>query len=100
MEIYVGLVLTNWIKSLENEFKLIDEGDLASFLGIQFNTIGKKKLELLQQYLIQRIIKALSLNEEYKMHDTPSNTILTKDADGKARNKLGIIGALLEWWTT
>ena len=38
-------VLFDLIKSLENQFKLIDEGDFASFLGIQFNKIGNNKLE-------------------------------------------------------
>ena len=78
-------VLDDLIKSLEKEFKLTDEGDLASFLRIQFNINGKNKLELLQPHLIQRIIEALGLNEEYKIHNTPSNTILTKDVDRKAR---------------
>ena len=57
-------VLIDLIKSFENEFKLTDEGDLASFLEIQFNEVGKSELELSQPHLMQRILEALNANEE------------------------------------
>ena len=48
--------LIELIKSLENEFKLADEGDLASFIGAQFKRINNDTLELSQAHLMQRII--------------------------------------------
>ena len=76
-------VLLDLIESLKDNFNLTDEGDLASFLGIQFKRLDNSNLELSQPHLIQRIIEALSLTKECKKHDILSNTILHKDVDGQ-----------------
>ena len=73
------------IKSLEDEFKLTDEGDLETFLGVLFKKQGHNKLELTQPHLIQRIIDALNLQDDSKMHDTPANVTLHRDENGKKR---------------
>ena len=54
-------VLKELIKSLEDKFKLTDEGDLETFLGVLFKKQRHNKLEFTQPYLIQRIIDALDI---------------------------------------
>ena len=78
-------VLKELIKSLEDEFKLIDEGDLETFLDVLFKKQGYNKLELTQPHLIQRIIDALGIQDESKMHNTPANVTLNRDKSGKKR---------------
>ena len=73
------------IESLEDDFKLIDKGDLELFLRIQFKKIDKSTLQLSQLHLSKRIIDALGLREECKMHNILSNVILIKDTDSKPR---------------
>ena len=47
-------VLIGFIKSLEDEFKLTDEGNLVLFLGMQFKRTNKNALELSQPHLTKR----------------------------------------------
>ena len=75
------------IKSLQDNFKLTNEGDLVSFLRIKFNKISNFILELSQPYLIQRIIDMLDLIEESKQYDIPSNVILKRDTNSKPRKQ-------------
>ena len=46
-----NVVFKSLVDSLNKEFKLIDEGDLATFLGVLFNKISYNTLELTQLYL-------------------------------------------------
>ena len=78
-------VLSDLIKSLETEFRLTDEGDLETFLGVNFIQEDKNKLEMNQLHLIRRILEALSLNNDAKMHNTPANSIFYRDEDGRKR---------------
>ena len=73
------------MKSHKKELNLIDDGCLSSFLGVKFKNFNNNALELIQTYLIQRIIKALGLTEKCNNHDTPSNTTLSIDRDSKPR---------------
>ena len=77
--------MTDFIKSLEDKFGLTDEGNLKTFLGVNFIQEDKNTLEINQPHLIECILEALSLNDNSKMHDTPANTILYKDKDDKKR---------------
>ena len=91
-------VLDDHIKSLEDEFRLTDEGDLETFLGVNFIHDDAETLEINQPHLIERILEALSLNDDAKMHDTPANNILHGDKDGKKRvqqwNYRSVVGML------
>ena len=78
-------ILMELIESIKDNFKLTDESDSESFLRIQFKKIDKLTLQLSQPDLIERINNTLGLREECKMHDIPSNVILTKDVDSKLR---------------
>ena len=60
------------IKSLESNFKLIDEGDLSAYLGINIAKVGENTWALSQHFLIDRMLKALGLEDDSKVHDTPS----------------------------
>ena len=70
------------IKSLEDSFKLTDEGDLSTFLGIDVTKNDDRSWTLSQPYLIDRITKALNLEQDIKVHDTPAFSLLTLDKDG------------------
>jgi len=84
--------------SLQDDFKLTDEGDLETFLGVLFNKNGHNKLELTQPHLIQRIVDTLGIQDESKMHDTPANVTLNRDESGKDRvqswNYRSVIGMM------
>ena len=78
-------MLKELIESLKSDFKLTYKGSLETFLRVNFSKTNYNTLELNQLYLIQRILDALSLNDDAKCHDTPSNCTLHKDNDGKKR---------------
>ena len=80
-------VLFELIESLKDDFKLIDKGDLELFLSVQFKKADNSVLKLLQSHLIGRIVDALGLKEECKMHNAPSNIVLTKDIDSEPRRQ-------------
>ena len=78
-------MLTNLIDSLKNDFRLTDEGHLKIFLRVNFIYNNNNILEINQLHLIRRILKALSLNDNTKMHNTLANYILYRDKDSKKR---------------
>ena len=78
-------VLEDLILSLKDEFKLTEKGDLETFLSILFKKLNYNKLELTQPYLIQRIIDALGMQAESKMHDASANVTLNRDENRKKR---------------
>ena len=80
-------ILDNLINSLKDDFKLTDKGNLSTFLTVNFWKIDYDKLKLNQLHLIERILKALGLNNNTKIHDTPTNTILYKDSKGPSRTQ-------------
>ena len=73
------------IKSLKDEFQLKDDGNLDTFLVVLFKKYSHNKLELTQPHPTQRIIDALGVQEEHKMHDAPANVVLNRDENGKKR---------------
>ena len=75
------------IKSLEENFKLTDEGDLSAYLGIDITRNKNGTWTLSQPFLIDRIIKALNLQDDSKVHDTPATKILTPDKNRKPFNE-------------
>jgi len=75
------------IKSLEDSFKLTDEGDLSAYLGIDITKNENSTWTLSQPYLIDRILKALHLEDDSKVHDTPATEILTSDKKGEPFNE-------------
>ena len=70
------------IKSLEDNFKLTDEGDLNAHLGIEISRNSNGTWTLSQPFLIERIIKALNLENDSRAHDTPATEFLTSDKNG------------------
>ena len=71
------------ISSLEDNFKLADEGDLSAYLGIDITKSNNETWTLSQPFLIDRIINALNLENDSKVHDTPATEILTSDKNGE-----------------
>ena len=67
------------IKSLEDDFKLADEGDLSAYLGIDIARNNDSTWALSQPYQIDRILKSLHLESDSKVCDTPATEILTSD---------------------
>jgi hypothetical protein len=80
------------IKSLQSSFNLTDEGDFATYLGIDTKTEKKTETNdqyeynLTQPFLIQRIIDCVSFKYS-RLHDTPAkpNKLLHKDEEGEHR---------------
>ena len=77
------------ISELGKQFNLTDEGDVATYLGIDIKKLtseGHTSYALTQPFLIQRIISTLGLKDS-RLHDTPAEpkTLLHKDTDGQAR---------------
>ena len=70
------------IKLLEDNFKLIDEGDLSVYLGINIPRNSNRTWTLSQPFLIERIIKALYLEDNSRVYDIPATEILTSDKNG------------------
>ena len=57
----------------------MDEGNFESCLGIKATKHVHSAIKLAQPHLIQRMIDALGLEEESKMHDDLANVALTRD---------------------
>ena len=75
------------IKVLEDNFKLTDEGNLSTYLGIDIVRNNDSTWTLLQPYLINRILKSLYLKSDGEVHDTLATEILTSDKNGEPFNK-------------
>ena len=73
------------IKDLEKRgYILTDEGPLSAYLGIQVDRLKGNKISMKQPAFIERIITQSGLKDA-RMHDTPADTILTRDANGQDR---------------
>ena len=79
------------IKSLETDFKLIDKSNLSTYLGIDITKNNDGSQTLSQPFLIDCIIKALNLENDSKVHDTPAIEILTSDKKEINLKKTSII---------
>jgi hypothetical protein len=82
------------IKSLQEEYDLMDDGELQDYLGIRFERRNDGSLKLTQPRMIERVLKIVGLDEnngKTKLYDTPASEhkILDNDPDGK--------GQLQEW---
>ena len=75
------------IKSLEDDFKLTDEGDLSAYLGIDIARNNDSTQTLSQPYLIDRILTSLHLKSDSKVHDTLATEILTSDKNRESFNE-------------
>ena len=82
-------VLEDLVKSLKNKnFILTDEGSLDKYLGVDVKRKKDGSLELVQPFLIERILTLLGMNHE-SMHNikpTPAvKPLLNKDIMGENR---------------
>ena len=75
-------VLKDLIISLKDEFRFRDEGDLETFIGVNFNRKNHDALDTNQPHLTERILETLKFNDHTKMHQNPENCLLHKDKDG------------------
>ncbi|MGZ8880111.1 MAG: reverse transcriptase domain-containing protein, partial [Halobacteriota archaeon] len=75
-----------FIASLQQDFTLVDEGDVASYLGAEINTDKSGRLLIKQSFLMDRIIEALDLKDQ-RQHDTPAIDLLHQDTDGPIRKQ-------------
>ena len=83
-----------FIKSMQEgpeNFILTDEGDIDKFLGIEIKKLAPNKFELVQPFLIDRIVTLLGLeNNEFESSSNSRSTpvarpVLSKDLEGKPR---------------
>jgi hypothetical protein len=73
------------IKDLQRKgYILTDEGSLSTYLGIQVDRLKGNRISMTQPAFIDRIIDQAGL-KDVRMHDTPADTILTRDSDGQER---------------
>ena len=78
------------LKSLQEgseEYDFTNEGDLKNYLGVVFSRKPDGTLELKQEFLIERIIKALGFEQELtgKHHNPAVRPPLHKDENGPPR---------------
>ena len=65
--------MNDFISSLEDYFRLTDEGDLETFFGVNFNQKNQDAVEMNQPQLVERVLETLKLNDDAKIHDAPEN---------------------------
>ena len=83
-------VIDKLVKSLKDgkeNFDFTDDGDIKYYLGVEFKRSSDGTIELKQEFLIERIIKALKLDpDEIASKPTPVvKPNLKKDLDGPDR---------------
>ena len=91
------------MKSLRNgdeNFKFTDNGEIKNNLGVEFTRHKNGTLEMKQEFLVERIIKALNLEAPMlNIKESPAvKLLLHKDVDGPVRkhtwNYQSVIGML------
>ncbi|MGH7974665.1 MAG: reverse transcriptase domain-containing protein, partial [bacterium] len=87
------------IKDLKQEFELVVEQDVTTYLGLEINKKGDGRIEINQPYLIKRILEATNM-VNCNTKDTPAlTTPLHKDEFGKERetkwNYPSVIGMMM-----
>ena len=90
-------LVDEFIKDMQREYKLEDEGDINAYLGINVTRPTSKTIKLNQPALIRRIVQSMELSDR-RQHDTPADTVLNKDSEGPDRqlsfNYRSVIGQL------
>ena len=81
------------IASLQMEFTLVDEGDVASYLRAEISTTKDGHLLLKQPFLIKCIIQALNLTDQHQ-HDTPTINLLHCVSNGQACKQIVLVLSL------
>mmetsp|Transcript_41992 Transcript_41992/g.101184 ORF Transcript_41992/g.101184 Transcript_41992/m.101184 type:complete len:1373 (+) Transcript_41992:2978-7096(+) len=89
------------IKSLQEQYKLTDDGELQDYLGTRFTKQADGSILLEQPRMINRILEMVGLtSDQVKTHDSPasSTNILDKDPDGDGHsypwNYRSVVGSL------
>ncbi len=59
-------------KKTKNKFTIDDQGDIADYLGINFDEDNDGKLKLWQPHLIDQIIEEVGIKDKEKAHSTPA----------------------------
>jgi hypothetical protein len=75
--------ITYFIKSMQDNYVLTDEGDVSAYLGIQVDrkeTSDGLEFHLTQPARIARIIASVPLKDQ-RLHDTPAGRILYKGGE-------------------
>ena len=75
------------MENLSNKFKLTDEGDVKSYIGMNISKDPNGTITMSQPAIIEKLLNIFGIFNESKMHDTPENVILTIDKDGNRRKQ-------------
>ena len=67
---------------LQKNFKLTDEEDLSTYLGIDITKNPNSSWILLKPFFVDRVINALNLQNDSKNHNTSTTEVLTYDKKG------------------
>ena len=70
--------MDNMITSLKKDFDLTDEGDVDTFLGVQFHYLEDGEIKMSQSGLIKQTLKDVGIENYSKCHSTPVVTELLK----------------------
>ena len=62
--------IDNMITSLKKDFCLDDEGDVNTFLGVQFDYLEDGKIKMSHSDLIDKTLKDVGIENDSKYHDT------------------------------
>ena len=68
-------------------FKLTDEGGFKPYLGLIVRKYPNGTITMSQPEIIDKILNSLRICDESKIHDKPSNFILTRNEDGNGRKQ-------------
>jgi hypothetical protein len=81
--------ISSLILSLQSDFILTDEGDVADYLGIRVSKHSDGTIHLTQPALIQRVLDLLCIQDGSKTHVTPviHKGLLHSDVDGPPRKQ-------------
>ena len=66
------------MENLSNKFKLTDEGDVKSYIGMNAIKYLNGTITMWLTAIIDKILNSLGILDESKMYVTPANVILTK----------------------
>ncbi|MGH7974067.1 MAG: reverse transcriptase domain-containing protein, partial [bacterium] len=91
--------INKMINDLQQEFELVVEQDVTTYLGLEINNKDDGTIEINQPFLIQRILEATNMID-CNTKDTPAlTTPLHKDEFGKERqwawNYASVIGMMM-----
>ena len=75
------------LKNISKTFKLTYEGGVKYYLGTNVRIDLHGSITTIKPETIDKILNKLGICDEWKIHDTPENVILTKYEDGNGRNQ-------------